>query len=229
MALKKFVKAHTTKGFFEVVRKANSEWRTFKRHRSGMKKLSPFLQRSEKKLNLGCGPNSKPGWINIDLFDSRADLQLDLRERWPFSDGSVSRIYSEHVFEHFEVHEEVAHFLSESRRVLRLGGLFDVGVPDSDWPLRAYGDPSNPYWPFAKTVHPEWCETQLDHINYHFRQEMEHKYAWDCETLARTLRQFGFTEIIRREFDPALDSESRKIGTLYLRAIKIPESYKRTS
>ena len=135
-------------------------------------------------------------------------------------DASVSYIYSEHVFEHFELHEEVAHFLSESHRVLRPGGVFDVGVPDTEWPLRAYGNPSDAYWPFSKTVHPAWCETQMDHINYHFRQHAEHKYAWDCETLSRKLRQFGFTNIVRREYDAALDSESRKIGTLYVRASK---------
>jgi hypothetical protein len=60
----------------------------------------------------------------------------------------------------------------------------------------------------------------MDHINYHFRQNTEHKYAWDHETLARKLRQFGFTGVVRREFDPTLDSESRKIGTLYLTALK---------
>src|ERR1700746_1738543 len=112
--LKEFIKAHTTRGFFEVIRKANTEWQIYKRHRSGLRNLRPFLLLPEKKLNLGCGPNPRPGWINVDLFDSRADLQLDLRERWPFADASVSHIYSEHVFEHFELHEEVSHFLSES-------------------------------------------------------------------------------------------------------------------
>ncbi len=217
---KEIVKAHTSKGFFKAVRNAREEWRISRKHRSALKKVGPFLQRPEKKLNLGCGPNPKPGWINIDLFDSRADLQLDLREKWPFADASISHIYSEHVFEHFELHEEVAHFLSEARRVLQSAGLFYVGVPDTEWPLHAYGDPGNQYWSFAKTVHPESCETQLDHINYHFRQGTEHKYAWDYETLDRTLRTFGFTDITRREFDPALDAESRKTGTLYIRAIK---------
>src|SRR5215472_7118013 len=103
--LKRLVKACTTKGFFDVIRGANSEWRIYKCHRSALNKLALFLRSPEKKLNLGCGPNLKPGWINIDLFDSHADLQLDLREKWPFADASVSCIYSEHVFEHFELHE----------------------------------------------------------------------------------------------------------------------------
>ena len=213
-------RAHTSKGFLEAILNAKQEWRISRLHRSELKKLGPFLQRREKKVNLGCGPNPKPGWINIDLFDPGADLRLDLREKWPFADSSVSHIYSEHVFEHFELHEEVVHFLSEAHRVLQSAGLFNVGVPDTEWPLRAYGNPDNPYWPFSKTVHPQWCETQLDHINYHFRQDGEHKYAWDFETLARSLRRFGFTEVSRREFDPALDAEFRRTGTLYVTAIK---------
>jgi len=217
---KKFLKSYVRKGARAAIRNLGEEWRRSKQHRCALKQVDRFLQRPDKKLNLGCGPNPKPGWINIDLFDSHADLRLDLREDWPFADATVSYVYSEHVFEHFEIRDEVPHFLLEGYRVLRPGGVFDVGVPDTVWPLRAYGIPDDPYWPHAKKLHPEWCKTQLDHINYHFRQGAEHKYAWDCETLAMALRKSGFANIERREFDPALDSESRRIGTLYMRAVK---------
>jgi predicted SAM-dependent methyltransferase len=125
------------------------------------------------------------------------------------------------VFEHFEFHCEVPHLLSESLRVLQAGGIFDVGVPDSEWPLRAYGQAAEDYWRFVTTKwHPKWCETQLDHINYHFRQDGEHKFAWDEETLERSLKTAGFACVVRRQFDPTLDAESRRIGTLYMRASK---------
>jgi predicted SAM-dependent methyltransferase len=218
--MKNFLKARMSKGLVAAVRNGRAEWYISQRHKAGLKKIGPILKRRRNALNLGCGPHPKPEWINIDLFDSHADLQLDLRERWPFADASIAHIYSEHVFEHFEVHEEVSHFLSEAHRVLQPSGVLDVGVPDTEWPLQAYGNPDNPYWPFAKAVHPRWCETQMDHINYHFRQGTEHKYAWDYETLAMVLRKFGFTEIIRRDFDASLDAETRKTGTLYVRAIQ---------
>lgn len=184
------------------------------------KKANGYINGYPIKLNLGCGPNPKAGWVNIDLFHSAADLQLDLREPWPFPDNCASHIYSEHVFEHFEIFYEVPLFLGEALRILQPGGVFDVGVPDTEWPLRSYGDPSNEYWAFAPKVHPKYCQTQLEHINYHFRQKEEHKYAWDEETMAKALNTFGFLSIQRRGFDPSLDSESRKTGSLYMRGIK---------
>jgi predicted SAM-dependent methyltransferase len=190
------------------------------RQRSALRKAARYSPGAPLRLNLGCGPNPKQGWLNVDLFDPQADLQLDLREPWPFPNDSASHIYSEHVFEHFDFLVEVPHFLSESLRVLNPGGIFDVGVPDSDWPLRAYSHPDDYYWQFSRTVHPSWCETRLDHVNYHFRQGDEHKYAWDEETLSRSLARAGFGTVARRAFDPALDSQSRKTGTLYMQAAK---------
>jgi predicted SAM-dependent methyltransferase len=59
---------------------------------------------------------------------------------WPFLDDSVVQIYSEHAVEHFEFSQEVSHFLAVSLRVLQNGGSFDVGVPDTEWPLRGHGN-----------------------------------------------------------------------------------------
>jgi hypothetical protein len=56
----------------------------------------------------------------------------------------------------------------------------------------------------------------MHQINYLFRQGHEHKYAYDCETLVRILERAGFIKVSRRHFDPALDSESRRIVTLYM-------------
>jgi predicted SAM-dependent methyltransferase len=220
---KDYVKAHTTKALRAAVRQVGWECRMSVRQWRELRKVPRFLQGSSLKLNLGCGSNVKRGWVNIDLFDPSADLHLDLRERWPFPDSSVCHIYSEHVFEHLDFLDEVPHFLSESLRVLHTEGLFEVGVPDTDWPLCAWRNSDHEYWRFARSILPKWCETRLDLINYHFRQDKlhgEHKYAWDEETLARSLRSSGFTRFERRSFDPTLDSELRRTGTLYMRAFK---------
>jgi predicted SAM-dependent methyltransferase len=219
--LKSYVKSRLSYGLGEAYAQLRLEWRLFCRHRREAKKAQRFLGGAPVKLNLGCGPNRKDGWVNIDLFNSGADLQLDLREPWPFPDNSVSYIYSEHVFEHFEFHVEVPHFLREAFRVLNSGGLFDVVVPETGAPLKAYGDEGASYWSCeAKRWHPEWCQTKLDHINYHFRQDGEHKYAWDAETLRIPLKNAGFVDINERAFNPLIDTEDRRIGSLYMIAAK---------
>jgi len=172
------------------------------------------------KLNCGSGPYPKAGWINIDL-SKNADLHLDLRAQLPFPDNSVSIIYSEHFFEHLENPSETSMFLRESLRVLVPGGQFRVGVPDTEWPLTAYAKGDDSHFQFVRRRwNPAHCETKMDIINYHFRQGTEHKYSYDFETLAKVLSQAGFVRIERTYFDPLLDSEHRREGTLYVNAFK---------
>jgi len=215
-----YLRSHTTYGLRRAIRDIGTEARMSYRHWVAVRKAPRFLSSAPLKLNLGCGSNRRPGWVNIDLYHPDADLQLDLRRRWPFPDDSAAYIYSEHAFEHFEFSQEVPHVLAESLRVLQHGGVFDVGVPDTEWLIRGYGNPNHEYWRYTAGWHPASCETQMDHINYHFRQGEQHKYAWDEETLARSLQRSGFVSIARRLPDDNLDSEARKVGTLYMRAIK---------
>ena len=110
------------------------------------------------KLNLGCGLNTHPDYINIDnspgvtlarfprlkrlLFrlkiisekQYRADwpagiTRLDLKRGLPFPDGSVERIYSSHFLEHLSA-DAGRGFLKECHRVLAPGGIFRLVVPD---------------------------------------------------------------------------------------------------
>ena len=215
------VLTHTTRGTRHAAKALLQELRLQRRHKAALRSARKYRGKSGLRLNLGSGPNPKPGWVNIDLFEP-ADLQLDIREKFPFDDGSCSVIYSEHVFEHFAYPAETGHLLREALRVLEPGGRFDVGVPDTVWPLKSFVNGEDEFFRICleKGWHPAWCTTRMHQINYHFRQGTEHKYAWDYETLAEVLRTAGFVRPERREFDPEIDAESRRIGTLYMRAWK---------
>ncbi len=132
-------------------------------------------------------------------------------------------VYSEHFFEHLS-YPDAKRFLTECYRVLDDGGRFSAGVPDTEWPLREYAKTTSEdaYYAAAKGTwnHPDWCKTRMDHINFHFRQDEEHKFAYDYETFESILREAGFSTVSRREFTPLLDTPSRALGTLYVDAIK---------
>jgi predicted SAM-dependent methyltransferase len=185
------------------------------------------------RLNLASGYHPKPGWVNVDLFEAKADLRLDLRRPLPFADNSVRGIYAEHFFEHLDYPNVVEslgwdldtpatpspalQFLRECRRVLAPGGVLDVVVPDAEGMIAEYvsrREPVHDWWG------PAWCDTWMHRLNYLFRQGREHKYAYDEETLSRMLQSVRFCDVKRRPFDPSMDAPNHVIGSLCMTARK---------
>jgi predicted SAM-dependent methyltransferase len=211
------VRRLTTTGVRDATRLLCRELAVQWRHHTGVRQARRFTGR-DLRLHVGCGPNYKPGWVNIDL-SPQGDLRLDIREPLPFPAASAVIVYSEHVLEHLRYPGEMVAFLAEARRVLRPGGVFSAGVPDAALILRNYYDRDEAVFARVRALyHPGWCVTPLDSVNYFFRQDGEHQWAYDEETLLRVLTAAGFTGAARRPFDPALDSPARKEGTLYVQA-----------
>jgi hypothetical protein len=141
--LKALVKKRIPLGMQRAGRQLLDELQIMLIHRRSQQCRS-YDGRDELKLNFGCGPNHKSGWVNIDLKPG-ADLRLDLREDIPLQAGVAQMIYSEHFFEHLDYPGDVKYFLRECFRLLRSGGVFSVGVPDTAWPLREYGTNGDRY------------------------------------------------------------------------------------
>lgn len=111
------------------------------------------------RLDIGCGPNPKAGFEGCDQypFDGKVKHVIDLREPWPFADGSVTEIHSSHFVEHLTAIER-CHFWNELYRVLKpnrkedgknVDGFATVIVPH--WAsCRAYGDPTHVWPPFSE-------------------------------------------------------------------------------
>ena len=84
-----------------------------------------------KRLHIGCGQQSIPGWVNIDNQGlPGVDQVLDVRHGLPFR--NVVSIYAEHFLEHLSLDEGLA-FLQECRRVLSPDGVLRLSTPNLDW------------------------------------------------------------------------------------------------
>lgn len=80
-------------------------------------------------LNLGCGFDKKPGWINVDAFAiCEPDVVHDLNQfPYPWDDESVDGIQMIHVLEHLD---DWWYAFVECARILKPGGTFEIRVPD---------------------------------------------------------------------------------------------------
>ena len=76
------------------------------------------------KLNLGCGLDILPGWVNVDISSKLGpSVEVwDLDEiPWPWEDSSASEIRGVDIFEHI-AHGRHTDFMCECWRVLEPGG-----------------------------------------------------------------------------------------------------------
>lgn len=143
------------------------------------------------RLHLGCGSNRFPGWINADILPG-ADLILFMERRLPFKDGSLQRIYSEHVLEHVSF-ETGIRFLRDANRALAPGGVIRIAMPDLDDLIDGYqGDWRRFDW--VNWPQHAFIRTRAEMINIAFRW-WGHKHLYNQEELLRALAEAGFSQV----------------------------------
>jgi hypothetical protein len=82
------------------------------------------------KLNLGCGFDLRPGWMNIDLHDfHKPDLVCDVTWLKPIEDNVAGYVVAQDVLEHIHRDRGLT-ALREWNRVTMLGGHLEIRVPD---------------------------------------------------------------------------------------------------
>lgn len=84
------------------------------------------------KLNLGCGGNPMPGFVNVDSAAAcKPDLLWDLEQTpWPWADGAADTIFMIHVLEHLGQSPKVyLNIIQELWRVSCDGAQIHLVVP----------------------------------------------------------------------------------------------------
>ena len=114
------------------------------------------------KVNLGCGHDVRPGWINIDRFPQAGALRANIDEGIPIDDGVADYVLASHVLEHVQ---DFAMVWREIHRILRVGGILEVHVP--------YGFNTDPY-----------------HVRYFDRRSVERLLAGEEHAQPQDVREF---------------------------------------
>jgi SAM-dependent methyltransferase len=123
----------------------------------------------EIRLDLGCGPNKKEGFIGVDRKPFKGvDCVLDLTAQWTWRDATVDEIHSSHFVEHLDADERVD-FVNECWRVLKPGGFATIIAPYA-FSERAYGDLTHKWPPvvgfWGQYLNKAWREANAPHSNY---------------------------------------------------------------
>jgi len=82
-------------------------------------------------IELGCGKKkSHSNAIGIDLHhDSVAEIKADCRDLWMFEDSELDFVINSHTLEHLP---DTISVLKEWVRVLKVGGILAIAVPDGE-------------------------------------------------------------------------------------------------
>ena len=177
----------------------------------------------EMKLHLGCGSKFLEGYIHVDVKKySHVDYVSSIDKLYFLDDESVEEIYACHVLEHVG-RNEYKNVLKEWRRVLKIGGILRIAVPDFEAAVEWYSVHKN-----IKEVTGLTSGGQRDQWDYH-------KVIFDFDLLRYDLIELGFDDINRydwrdflpegfddysRSYLPHMDFDNGKLMSLNITAVK---------
>ncbi len=167
------------------------------------------------KLQLGAGSSRLEGWLNTDIEPGDGLAYLDATERFPFDDGTVHYIFSEHVIEHL-TYEQGKQMIAEAFRVLAPGGKMRVATPDLMQFIALFdkepGEEAKAYI-VGKLRWHEWpTEPNAPAIILNLQlSSWGHKFVYDYPTLAASLTAGGFVNPRRVEENTSDDEHLRNL------------------
>ena len=189
---------------------------------------SSFINRKRirglRLLNIGCGPNPNPKYINLDYdWAAPIDICWDITKKpYPLADASLEGIYTEHCLEHIGLADFEMN-VKEFYRLLSPGGTVRIIMPDGEMYFDIYHKRKN--GEFIKMPHEGTYISPMARINGLFRNH-GHQFIYDYNTVQLILARNGFKDIKKEAFMNGrdnrllIDTEWRSDESLYVEATR---------
>jgi predicted SAM-dependent methyltransferase len=147
------------------------------------------MEGSGDRLHVGCGQVDARGFVNIDVFPyPHVHYLRDIASRRLWAEGKAELVYASHALEHVP-YEKVPAVLHNLHRILKVGGVLRLSVPDFDALVQIYelsdGDVS--------LIQPALMGGQDSQYNFHYA-------VFNRAYLKVQLKDAGFS--IVREWHP---------------------------
>lgn len=151
----------------------------------------------------------------------------DATKHIPLPDGSVSYVYTSHMFEHLSK-EGGRKFLGEALRVLEAGGVLRISVPDLRKAVNSYLE-SNDADSFIESLHVTAppVNTARQKLRLFFAGYRHHQWMYDGDSLANLMRSMGFRNVTIQEAGNtlmrspgALNLSERKEESVYVEGVR---------
>lgn len=170
--------------------------------------VSDYLRSaSPKALNIGCGTNILPGWLNTDVRPEIGAVFMNAAFSFPFDADTFDYVYSEHLLEHL-TYDRGKFMLSEAFRVLKPNGVLRLAVPTLDFLLKMYANPTSELtqsyvrWSLQQYAPSMFADFEADDapipvslVLNNYMRFWGHSMLYDRETLFRMLEKSGFSSI----------------------------------
>lgn len=121
--------------------------------------------------------------------------RADAVKHLPLTSGSVDALYTSHMLEHLDRRDAVA-FLQEAWRVLRLGGIIRISVPDLSRYVSEYqtsGD-ADAFLDATRLCEPR-ARSVMERLRAAVVGPRHHLWMYDGNSLARLLQSRGFCNV----------------------------------
>jgi predicted SAM-dependent methyltransferase len=151
--------------------------------------------------------------VYCDLLQNNYFLHHNLSHSIPLPNNSVDFIFTSHFLEHLYL-SEAKNLLNECFRVLKIGGVIRISVPDLEYAVSLYGSGKK------KEMLEQYFFVEDDDSYY-----ARHKYMYDFEILKNKLASAKFQNILRQTFQNGLTPDinildNRPEDSLFVEAMK---------